>query len=149
MRKSEILQRWVEEILKHYPIRVQEVTGYVSEAAEKILDGILNAYSAGEFSEGFEDAVDDLMRFLATERNYKPSESVGLLFELYEMLKREMGLDEGEQLRMLNVMIAASLKAFDRYMSCREKLYELRVKEKDKELEALRKVVFYHEKFKS
>lgn len=141
-----VVEDWVKIILKDYPIKIAEVENYIREAAEKIVDNVLKIFNGEKFDSDFEDAVHDLMRFLATDRKYKPSESLSLMLILFDLLKDELKLNDKDQLKLLKSVFEVTLLAFDYYVKCRDKIYELRLKQKDQEIEILKKIVFYSSK---
>lgn len=144
--RERILQRWTETFLSRYPIRpVVEIVEYIEEATSKILDGVLKLYS-GNVEVNIDEALDDLMRFLATDRNLTPGESIKLIANLKHIIAEEMGLSEKDSLRLFNIMDKILYKAFDFYMACREEIFNLRLKEKERDLEIMRRVIEFAKK---
>lgn len=141
-RKERIVQTWTDKVFASYPLKpVAEVVEYVEMAARKILDGMIAAYR-GERIE-VDEAVDNLMRFLATDRNLKPGDSMALLFELRNMVAEEMKLNGEARLKFDHNVEEIILKGFNYYIASREKIFELRLKEKDMNLEMMRKIIEY------
>ncbi len=149
MDKEKIIKAWVDRILAGYPVKpVFEVVDYLEDAARRILDGILTLHTSGELSANVDDAIDDLMRFLATDRNLSPGESIRLISELRDMVADGIGL-KGEDRLKFNLKIEEIMfRAFNTYMACREKIFELRLKEKDRDIEIMRKIIEYSDKAK-
>lgn len=149
MDKEKIIKAWVDRILAGYPVKpVFEVVDYVEDAARRIFNGILTLHRSGELSADVDDAIDDLMRFLATDRNLSPGESIRLISELRDMMADGIGL-RGEDRLKFNLRVEELMfRAFNAYMACREKIFELRLKEKDRDIEIMRKIIEYSDKAK-
>ncbi|WP_290597990.1 MULTISPECIES: hypothetical protein [unclassified Archaeoglobus] len=149
MDKEKIIKAWVDRILAGYPVKpVFEVVDYVEDAARKIFNGILTLHTSGELNADVDDAIDDLMRFLATDRNLSPGESIKLISELRDMMADGIGL-RGEDRLKFNLRVEELMfRAFNAYMACREKIFELRLKEKDRDIEIMRKIIEYSDKAK-
>jgi len=142
---SLIVENTVKKILAPYPIMPAiEVVNYVREAVEKIVFGIFDLYSGKKVS--IDEAIEDLMRYLATDRNFSPSESVRFVGNIGKDMARELNLKDKEILKLFEVVENAVYKAFDAYYSCRAKIFELRLKEKDRDIEILRRIVEFAEK---
>lgn len=137
---SAIIERTTKKILYPYPITPAiEVVNYVSEAITRIVTGILDRYW-NRHSE-FDDAIEDLMRYLATDRNFSPSESLRIFGDLKKEIRKELRLDDKEAIKLYEIVDEALYKAFEYYYSCRAKIFELRLKEKDRDLEIMRRII--------
>lgn len=148
INKEKILKVWVDRILEGYPVKVFEVVDYVGDAANRVFNALIGLYKGEKLNDDVEDALDDLMRFLATDRNLTPGESIRLISELRDLVADEAGL-RGEERLKFNLMVEELIfKAFNLYMACREKIFELRLKEKDRDIEMMRKIIEYSEKIK-
>ncbi len=142
-KMEKIVKKWTDKVFASYPVKpVVEVVEYVENAAGRILDGMIAAYQGGKKVD-VDDAIDDLMRFLATDRNLKPGDSMALLFELRNMVAEEMKLKGEDRLEFDRRVEDIILKGFNYYIACREKIFELRLKEKDMNLEMMRKIIEY------
>ncbi len=144
--KQRIVKRWVDLILARYPIKpVIEIVEYVEECAEKIVDGFLRMYD-GEKNVNLDEPLDDLMRYLATDKNLSPGDSMRLLVALKHITAEEMGVKGEDKLKLYEVMDEIAYKGFDCYMACREEIFELRLKEKDRDLEIMRRIIEFAKK---
>lgn len=142
---DKIVNEFVQKILSPYPLPPAiEVVNYLHEAAEKVVKGILSCYAGKEVN--FDDAIEDLMRYMATERNFSPSDSLRILGDLKKKINREMKLNEKEFLKLSEIIDEVLYKAFDAYTKCREKIFELRLKEKDRDIEIMRRIIEFSEK---
>ncbi len=145
MDRKKVVEWWVGRLLVNYPVKpVFEVVSFLQEAAEKIVDGALSLYEGK--SVDLSDAVDDVMRFLATDRNFNPGDSVRLFCELRDFMADELKLKAEDRLKFDRRFDEILFTAFDAYMTCREKIYELRLKEKEADLEMMRKIMDYASK---
>lgn len=147
-KRDKVVKWWVDRILSGYPIKpVIEVVEYVENSASKITDAILELYSGKSFEETrVEEPIDDLMRFLATDRNLSPGDSIKLLMELRDVIADELSLEGEERLKFNLGVEKLILKAFDAYMACREKIFELRLREKERDIEIMRKIIEFSNK---
>lgn len=135
-----IVERTVKKILSPYPITPAiEVVNYVHEAVLRIVNGIVEKYWNKDVN--FEDAVEDLMRYLATDRNFSPGESLRIVGDLKKELRREFNLSDREAIKLYEIVDEILYKAFEFYYSCRAKIFELRLKEKDRDLEIMRRII--------
>jgi len=135
---------WVNRLLVSYPIKVFEVVSFLQEASQKIVDAAIRFYEGKEVD--VSEAVYDVMRFLATDRKISPAESIKLFAELRDFLATQMNLSSEERLKFTKAFEEIMFKAFDAYMVCREKIFELRLREKDREIEMMRKIMEYSSK---
>lgn len=148
MNKEKILKVWVDRILEGYPVKVFEVVDYVEGAANIVCNALIGLYRDEKLNDDVEEALDNLMRFLATDRNMAPGESIRLISELRDLVADELGLRGEERLKFNSKVEELIFKAFNLYMACREKIFELRLKEKDRDIEMMRKIIEYSEKAK-
>ena len=140
-----ILQKWVETIFASYPVKpVIEVEEYVRDSCSKILNAIFEMYEGRKAD--YSEALDDLMRFLATDRNLSPGESVKLVGDLKILISREIEMSQSEIEKLSAILEEIVYKAFDAYMACREEIFKLRLKEKERDLEIMRKIIEFAEK---
>lgn len=144
-RLDKIVNKFVQKILSPYPLTPAiEVVNYLHEATERVVKGIFSKYLGEEVN--FEDAIEDLMRYMATDRNFSPSESLRILGDLKKEMNKEMKLNDKESLKMSEIIDEVLYKAFDAYLKCREKIFELRLKEKDRDIEIMRRIIEFSEK---
>ncbi len=145
MDRKKVVEWWVERLLVNYPIKpVFEVVNFLQEAAGKIVDGALSLYEGKKVD--LSDAVDDVQRFLATDRNFGPGDSIRLFCELRDFMADELNLNPEQRLKFSRKFEEIIFAAFDAYMACREKIFELRLKEKEADLEMMRKIMDYASK---
>jgi hypothetical protein len=143
-RRTEILGRWIEEVLDGYPAesklflknekdRFRNPIGYtITDGLERILDGIIR----GETRAVVEEAIEDIIRMRAVQQ-FSPSEAVeflqplkGLIREATEGFEAESSSVHGKEMysdfQELNAEIdRLTLIAVDCYDRCREVIKRL------------------------
>ena len=140
---NEIIDEWVDILLSNYPIRVIEVDEYIRECAEKIVKAIVDKYDGRKVStDEFENAVDDLMRYIASGRE-SPREAMQKLFALKDIFAK-WNYNPTKVNKIIDEFMCI---AFEHYVLCRSHIYELRIKEVKNENEMLRKIIEYAEKY--
>ncbi|AEA46254.1 RsbRD N-terminal domain-containing protein [Archaeoglobus veneficus] len=146
-KRKKILEDWQKLLLANYPVEpVIEITDYIEECTKALL-GFVEAYYEGREVD-VDEAVDDLMRFLATDKNLTPGESIAQLLHLKKLLLKtfpDMTIDDF--VKISNAIDSLACKAFNKYMEAREHIYSLRVKEKDKTIEMMRKAMDLYEQY--
>jgi hypothetical protein len=141
-KKSVILERWFDSILETYPTDTKRfllkkknrfanpVAHEISRGIEEIFDNILK----GENSEDVSPFLDKIIRIRAVQ-DLSPSQALGFIFHLKKLIREELAENMGESRISEDVwelerkIDAMGLMSLDIYTKCREKLYELRVKE--------------------
>jgi hypothetical protein len=142
-RKKGILQRWFDIIINAYPpdtsrfLRDQKdrfanpVGATISRGLEGIFEEILKDEQDQAKVSVF---IDNIIRIRAVQ-NFNPSQAISFIFLLKNVIREELAgeLDNGQHagdLRILESQIdGLALTAFDIYMNCREKIYEIKSNE--------------------
>ncbi len=102
----------------------------ISSGFETILDEII----AGTRNARLDEALEEIVKIKSLEVE-KPSMAVDFLFSLKTLIRNELmecsqnGISTGEMEKLNNDIDDLILSAFDIFMKCREKLYEIRSKE--------------------
>jgi hypothetical protein len=136
------VQRWFDRIIKTYPASSQS---FIKEQKDRFANPV-----GSTILQGMEGLYEELLRDMDTPKimeyldsvirvqavqDFSPSRALSFIPSLKgiirEELKREIReKDETEELSALETRIdRLTLLAFDCYMKCREKIYEIRVKE--------------------
>ena len=141
-KKSAILERWFDSILETYPTETRRflqkkknrfanpVAHEISRGIEEIFDNILK----GENTEDVSPFLDKIIRIRAVQ-DLSPSLALGFIFDLKKLIREELTENTGESRisgdfwELERKIDAMGLMSLDIYTKCREKLYELRVKE--------------------
>ncbi|MDY6905079.1 MAG: RsbRD N-terminal domain-containing protein [Thermodesulfobacteriota bacterium] len=135
--KKTILKQWFDCVAESYARQTEAflsrekdrfanpVAGTVTESLEKVLDGICQSAD----TETFKQALDGIIRVRAVQ-SFSPSESVAFIFLLKpiirQLLEKNGAADAKTLSRLDDTISGLALVGFDKYMECREKIYELR-----------------------
>jgi hypothetical protein len=137
-KRPPILDRWFEHILKSYPA---DTSNFMRREKDRFLNPV--GYSIRSdievlFDLIVEGVIDDssirfpgnLIRVMAVQ-DFSPSTAVGFIFQLKTAIDDTIGMDELSKGRsLINSRIdKLALMAFDEYMACREKVFQIRVGE--------------------
>lgn len=140
--RSAIVQKWFDRIVKTYPANSQEfIKGqkdrFANPVGSTILQGIGGLY--GELLRELEtekvgEYLEPLMRIQAVQ-GFPPSDALSFIPALKEIIREELKREVQEvrvreELSALETRIdQITLLAFDCYMKCREKIFEIRMRE--------------------
>ncbi len=140
--KKAILKDWFHAVLEGYPedtaafIR-KEKDPFANPVGNAILEGIEGIFTellGRSAEEEINPFLDRIIRIRAVQ-DFTPSQAVGFVFSLKEVVRKRLARDGhlehwAEELRTWEDDVdRVALMAFNIYMECREKLYELRVEE--------------------
>lgn len=159
-KKSEILRRWIDLILETYPEDTRKflksqrnrfsnpVGATISEGLEGLLDHLLE----GGEPETASTFLDRIIRIRAVQ-DFSPSMAIAFVPQLKAIVRElissqrnqgEFGLEE--ILDFEARVDQLSLMAFDTFMACREKLYQIRANElRNRTARLLKKTNLFHE----
>jgi len=130
--RDAIAQEWLERVVATYPrqtaqLLLREKDAFrnpIGYALRKELP-VLTAEVLGEMNrERLSAALENIIRMRAVQ-NFSASESVGFVFMLKRILRERWKGWEEERAAVEERIDAAALIAFDLYMKCREKIYEV------------------------
>ncbi len=141
-KRSTILTQWFEEALAAYPAvgknffrdKKSRFENPVGSTIRESLEGLY-----GEFLRGWEEErilpfLDALIRLRAVQQ-LSPSQAVSFLPSLKKIVRLELAREAGCQHLLEEFQDFAAevgrltLLSFDLYMSCREKVHEMKIKE--------------------
>ena len=142
-RKADILKQWFDAVVATYAEETASVlkkkkaqfTNPVGYTLTEGLEQLFDALRKGMMPDTVSRYLDSIVRLRAIQ-DFAPSEAVSFIF----MLKRIVRTTLGPELQKLNIATAdleafesavddLALYAFDLYMKCREKIYELKANE--------------------
>lgn len=138
-KKSVILEKWFDKILEAYPagtsgfLRNKEkqfanpVGFTTSRGLENIFDGLIHSTDIDKIYAH----IDDIVRVRAIQ-GLTPSQALAFMFHLKNVIREELvgeKISAEEMLELDSRIDALALTAFDIYMKCREKVYELKSNE--------------------
>jgi hypothetical protein len=141
-KRPAILAQWFEEALRVYPAGSQgffreEMNGFgnpVGSTIRESLGGLYEELLRGWEKENILPLLDPLIRMRAVQQ-CSPSQAVSFIFSLKKIVQEELTreirghplLEEFQD--FAGEVDRLTLFAFDLYMSCREKVHEMKVKE--------------------
>jgi hypothetical protein len=142
-KKSAILKSWFNLIAETYPgdtsnfLKKQKAqftnpVGYtLAEGTEGLFEGLLKGVLPDEVAR----FLDSIVRLRAIQE-FAPSEAVAFIFQLKKVIRGELGEEilrqegiAGELAVFESAIDDLALFAFDLYVKCREKIYELKANE--------------------
>ncbi len=140
--RSAIVQRWFDRIAKTYPANSQKfikeqkdrfanpVGSTIRQGIEGLYEELLRDMDTGKVRE----YLDPIVRIQAVQ-DFSPSEALSFIPSLKGIIREELKREVQER-RVLEELSEIetridrlTLLAFDRYMRCREKIYEIRLGE--------------------
>lgn len=140
-KRSNIIRQWFDEILSSYPsdtvkfLKSQRdpFSNPVGNTIREGIDNLFNELISDKPDSGLTPYLDNIIRIRAVQ-DFTPSEAVSFIFGLKDILRRELkdelrnGISQ-EYLDFENKIDNLALLAFDLFIQCREKIYELKAKE--------------------
>ena len=152
--RSAIVQKWFDRIVNTYPANSQKFIKeqkdpFANPVGSTILQGIEGLYAelVGEMKTGkVANDLDSIMRIQAVQ-SFSPSEALSFIPFLKGIIKEELkgeiqGTRVAEELSEIETRVdRLTLLAFDHYMKCREKIYEIRLEElRNRSLEVMERI---------
>ncbi|AKX94399.1 RsbRD N-terminal domain-containing protein [Neomoorella thermoacetica] len=142
-KKTAVVNRWFQLLAEEYPpetarflLREKDqfanpVGHTIQEAVTGLFDILLEGGEAGSASR----YLDSLLRIQAVQ-DFPPSRAIGGILHIKKIIGEELAGEiraagiHPEEIRLFASRVdRLALAAFDIYMACREKLYEIRVQE--------------------
>ncbi len=142
-KKPAIVKKWFEAVLETYhenargPLgkREAQFTNPVGYNLAHGIEGLFDAIREGLIPDDVSRFLDDMIRIRAVQ-DFTPSQAVGFIFEVKRVVRKELEseiLNDPHIREELAVWDSAVddlvLFAFDIYMKCREKIYDLKANE--------------------
>ena len=140
--RSAIVQKWFDRIVRTYPANSQKFfkeqkdrfSNPVGTTALRGIEGLFEELLRDMDTGKVMEYLDPMVRIQAVQ-GFSPSEALSFIPSLKgimrEELKREIqGMGMAEELSEIETRVdRLTLLAFDHYMKCREKIYEIRMQE--------------------
>jgi hypothetical protein len=139
-KKKVIVKAWFDGIVASYPVdTAQFLKGQKDPFAnpvgqttlnnlEPLMDHLLNEADP----QAVRGLLDPIIRIRAIQ-DFTPAKAVGWIFDLKEIIRKASGTLDGRHLKELRELERhidqLGLLAFDIYMQCREKIYDLKANE--------------------
>jgi hypothetical protein len=142
-KKSAIVKKWFDAVADTYPDNTAsflkkkkaQFTNPVGYNLAEGLDGLYESLLQGMIPDTVSTFLDGIVRIRAVQE-FTPSEAVAFMFQLKKIVRQELGNEIMQQQRMVEELTAfdsaiddLALFAFDIYMKCREKIYEIKANE--------------------
>ncbi|MDI6743803.1 MAG: RsbRD N-terminal domain-containing protein [Thermodesulfovibrionales bacterium] len=141
-KKASILEKWFDVIIESYPPdtsnflknqsnRFANPAGSaISQGIENIFDELLRGLNQGNTLQ----FLDNIVRIRAVQ-DFTPSQALSFIFPLKRIIREELTVEiagsqlSDEILALESKIDDLALSAFDIYMKCREKIYEIKANE--------------------
>ena len=142
-RKS-ITQRWISMVMETYPQETATIlkkesnrfANPVGQAIREGLEGVFDELVGGLDRERVIPFLDKVIRVRAIQ-DFSPGDALSFVFFLKDLVREQLAQERGGQASLPTGELAEfegridrlALLAFENYTECREKLYEIRIKE--------------------
>lgn len=141
-KKASILGKWFDVIIESYPpatsnfLKTQSnrfanpIGSTISKGIEDIFDEVLRGLNKEKTSQ----FLDNMVRIRAVQ-DFTPSQAISFIFPLKRIIREELRVEIAEKqlsdeiLSLESTIDSLALSAFDIYMKCREKIYEIKANE--------------------
>jgi len=152
-KKSAIIKKWFDAVAKTY---AEDTTKFLKNQADPFANPV-----GGTLSRGLEAIMDELLQGMHREtivsfldpiirvravQDFTPSRATAFIFSLKQVIRKTISSDlkdkevADEFLALENRIDELALIAFDIYVKCREKIYELQASEmKDRTYSAFKR----------
>ena len=141
-RKTTIVKRWFDMVVESYPADTAKFLKHqkdpfanpVGRNTLKGLEALFEGILTGIDTESVESFLDPIIRIRAIQ-NFTPSQATGFIFSLKTLIRDQVqsdtksGFDFKQLLPYESKIDALALIAFDLYMKCREKIYQIKATE--------------------
>jgi hypothetical protein len=138
-KKKEIVGKWVSMVLDTYQsadffkTRKNQFANPVGNNIARGLQEIFEILVEGGKTERLQEALDNIIRMRAVQ-DFAPSLALSFVFMLKDVIRQELagkGDDPAisDLLEFEAAIDRAALIAFDIYMACRERLFQIRIRE--------------------
>ncbi|MDP2278775.1 MAG: RsbRD N-terminal domain-containing protein [Nitrospirota bacterium] len=142
-KKTSILGKWFDVIIESYPpdtsifLKNQSnrfanpVGSTISHGIENIFDELIRGLNPPQAEEKTSKFLDNMVRIRAVQ-DFTPSQAVSFIFPLKRIIREELAAEiagnhlSDEILALESEIDGLALSAFDIYMKCREKIYDIK-----------------------
>jgi len=143
-KKQEILNSWFQATVDSYPPETARFlknqkdpfANPVGQTTYQSLVTLVDALTTGAGREVMTKALDPILRIRAVQ-TFTPSKATSFVFSLKQIIRQHLpgeGRDAGVNMDGLDRQIdEMAMAAFDIYVACREKIYELKATESRKQ----------------
>lgn len=141
-RKPAILEAWFQSLIKTYPAETrpflqkkeEAFTNPVGATIYEALAGLITEIIQGKNLGRIRDSLEELIHLQAVQ-GFSPGQAISFLPTLKQIIRKEVNTAnlinayQGEYDNLAILIDELTMQAFDIYMSCREKIFNLKVKE--------------------
>jgi len=141
-KKAVILEKWFHAVLETYPADTakflkKEKDRFANPVRHTVLQGIEGLYEAlikGEDPPIINEFLENIIKIRSVQ-DFSPSQAINFIFFLKKIINETLGKEihkkqlYKEMLDLEERIDTMALLAFDVYLNCREKIYELRINE--------------------
>lgn len=141
-KKASILEKWFDVIIESYPpdtsnfLKTQSnrFANPIGSTISKGIDNIFDELLIGLNKEKTSEFLDNMVRIRAVQ-NFTPSQALSFIFPLKRIIREELRVEIAEKqlsdeiLSLESTIDSLALSAFDIYMKCREKIYDIKANE--------------------
>ncbi len=138
-----IVKKWIDKVYDSYPedgakFLRNKKDAFANPVGFRItrgIEGLVKELIAEEPCEGVEEFLDSILRVRAVQ-DFMPGDAVAFVFELKKVIREVLSKELNENAKLMAELLEVESKidrlallAFDIYMGCREKLFQLKVEE--------------------
>ncbi len=136
-KRSQILKRWRNAVISSYPKDSQsflkreksQFANPVGSIVGKEIDALYDEVIRGAPAADIANRLETIIRIRAVQ-DFTPSQAVGFVHQLKGIVREEVGAGQSRDMQAVDNRIdEVLLLAFDVYSNCRQKLYDIRVRE--------------------
>lgn len=135
-KKKEILKQWFQITVDSYPadtarfLKNQQdpFANPVGQTTYRSLEALVDALIAGSGREAMMEALDPVIRIRAVQA-FTPSKATAFVFSLKQIVRDCLSGESGDMVPLDRRIDEMAMAAFDLFMGCREKIYELKATE--------------------
>ncbi|MCD6304992.1 MAG: RsbRD N-terminal domain-containing protein [Deltaproteobacteria bacterium] len=136
-KRSQIIKRWQDAIIASYPKDSQgflkrtksQFANPVGWIIAKEIETLYDEVIRGEDAEKIAACLETIIRIRAVQ-DFRPSQAVAFVLELKDIVREALGIGPSPEMDALDRHLdKVLLIAFDVYSKCRQKIYDIRVRE--------------------
>jgi len=136
-KRSHIIKRWQEAIIASYPKDSQgflkrtksQFANPVGWIIAKEIETLYDEVMRGDDPEKVAACLETIIRIRAVQ-DFSPSQAVGFVLELKDIIREALGTGPSPDMDAIGRRVdKVLLTAFDVYSKCRQKIYDIRVRE--------------------
>jgi hypothetical protein len=136
-KRSRIIKRWQDAIITSYPKDSQgflkrtksQFANPVGCIVAKEIETLYDEVIKGDNPDKISSCLDTIIRVRAVQ-DFSPSQAVVFVLQLKDIIRQELGNGHSPDMDALDRQVdEALLMAFDVYSKCRQKIYEIRIRE--------------------